>query len=181
MVYIADDRKKEELLSVKPIIIPEKIKKAGFRFILLGRKEKSPFEKAWSILPYEYTKQEDSTWKHNLTGEVYHVTGRDATNKEIRIPYKGEIVNYGGDEEKFLKHLGLGYNYGIIGGNYGISGNPSFLFLDFDDMDAYEKLKDMLPKTLTVKTGSGKVHAYYKSPDIEKSFKVIDIEKKNNY
>jgi hypothetical protein len=66
--------------------------------------------------------------------------------------------NYLYNDEEFLKHKG---NYGVC------TGYNNLLVIDFDDLDAWEKLKDELPKTFAVKTASkGMPHLYYYCDDV---------------
>lgn len=110
-------------------MIPESLKKEEFRFVLLRKQEKKPFEPNWCNSNYKY------------------------------------------DDPKLLKWITEGNNYGVIGG----FGN--LLIMDFDDETVQNKIVTQLPETLTILTGSGKMHKYFicKEP---KSFKVMDSIKR---
>jgi P4 family phage/plasmid primase-like protien len=67
-------------------------------------------------------------------------------------PYShSEIDNY-------LEHE----NYGILCGHQNVA------VIDFDNKEFYENLKQLLPPTFEVSTGSGGVHLYYYIPDLKK-------------
>jgi len=63
--------------------------------------------------------------------------------------------------------------------NIGIVTGGDFLVVDIDPrhggMESYEELKEILPETLTVITGSNGLHLYYKKPE-----SVVDISNKTN-
>ena len=62
-------------------------------------------------------------------------------------------VNYSYNDEKLLKHNG---NYGVA------TGFNNLLVLDFDDVDAWNDLEPLLPRTFAVKTATkGMPHLYY--------------------
>lgn len=66
-------------------------------------------------------------------------------------------VNYSYDDEAFLNHNG---NYGVA------TGFNNLIVLDFDDVDTWEEIKDLLPKTFAVKTATkGMPHLYYYCKD----------------
>lgn len=58
------------------------------------------------------------------------------------------------DDPKLLAHIAKGGNYGVIAG-YG-----RLRFIDVDDANRIEEVKQKIGETLTVKTGSGKRHFY---------------------
>ncbi len=71
---------------------------------------------------------------------------------------------------KLIRHLKNNGNYGILGGN-------GIITLDFDNKKVQEELLQKLPKTFTVKTGSGLLHKYFISDNC-KSQKVLDKNQK---
>jgi hypothetical protein len=87
-------------------------------FCRVRYKEKSAFEKAWSMLESEYTQQQDLTWKNNITGELYFIN----ENKK-KVLYKGSITNYTYNTiSKFQNE-----NYGVLTGvnNLGVLDDDS--------------------------------------------------------
>jgi len=110
------------------IEIPNQLKKEGFKFIKVAKKEKRPIEAKWQ--------------------------------SENNYEYNNHIL---------INHIKQGGNYGVLGGY------KNLIILDFDDMNLQNILEDKLPKTFTIKTGSGLKHKYYicdKKPD---SFKLVDL------
>lgn len=83
------------------------------------------------------------------------------------------------DDDKLLKHLEKGYNYGVRTGKTSsitINGNSYFLLiLDFDNKDFQDKVLNQLPETYTTTSGSPKhcLHLWFAS-DNDKSFKILD-------
>ena len=78
--------------------------------------------------------------------------------KRDKIPIEkswSKTNNYMYDEPKLLYHLNLGFNYGMLTGYGGL------LVIDFDNPLIEDIFLPKLPKTLTVKTGSGRTHLYY--------------------
>ena len=80
---------------------------------------------------------------------------KDWTNKNISW-----------DNKELQNHLEKGGNYGVIGG-----GEKKLLIVDFDDEKIQKEVIKKLPKTFTVKTGSGLLHKYFFSDNSE-SFKI---------
>ena len=78
--------------------------------------------------------------------------------------------NYKFNDPKLIKHINSGGNYGIIGG-----GKNHLVIIDFDNKEVQEKVIQNLPKTFTIKTGSGLLHKYFFSDD-SKSFKIFNEE-----
>lgn len=81
--------------------------------------------------------------------------------------------NYKFDEKEFKDYLKTADSYGVIGG----FGNLAIV-----DCDEEELAKDVLfklPKTFTVKTGSGKYHIYYVIPDWAEKIKIINDKDKH--
>ena len=71
---------------------------------------------------------------------------------------------------ELLRHIELGGNYGVMGG-----GEKFLVLIDFDNEKLQNEIVPKLPKTFTVKTGTGKLHKYYFSDRCE-SFKIFDEE-----
>lgn len=108
------------------IQIPERLKKRGINFVLLGK----------------------------------------ATKKPIQLEWQNKIIEY--DNIELLKHLENDGNYGVLGGGF-----HNLLVVDFDNEELQNIIIPKLPKTFSVKTGSGKLHLYYFSDGYE-SFKIFD-------
>jgi putative DNA primase/helicase len=87
---------------------------------------------------------------------------KDWTNKE-----------YFFDNTRLLVHLANNGNYGVQGGALGNVTGKYLIILDFDNVDVQEQVCAKLPKTFTVKTGSGLLHKYFFS-DAGESFKIFD-------
>ncbi len=109
--------------------IPQNLRHQQYRFLLVGKGAKNPFEKGWT-----------------------------AEN------------NYRCDDPKLFKHLNTGGNYGVL------CGKDNLLVIDFDDKSVQDSITPFLPKTLTVRTGTGKRHYYYKCPTITKKTAIHDAE-----
>jgi putative DNA primase/helicase len=104
-------------------------------------------------------------------------------SKNGKIPLEKkwqETVNYSYNDPKLLEHIRYG-NYGVCGGFGGL------IVLDFDSQDIYDLVKDKLPTTFQVTSGSGLPHLYYFS-DKTDGFKVktkdkvtlVDVQGKGN-
>jgi len=74
------------------------------------------------------------------------------------------------NDEKLLKHLVNGGNYGVLGG-----GVANLVVIDFDDEALQQTISPLLPKTFTVKSGRGLFHKYFFS-DASDSFKLFNEE-----
>jgi len=74
------------------------------------------------------------------------------------------------DDEHLQKHLSSNGNYGVMGG-----GDKNLVIVDFDNKEVQKAVIRKLPKTFTVKTGSGLLHKYFFS-DSSNSFKIFDAE-----
>ena len=79
-------------------------------------------------------------------------------------------ANYCYDDKELINWIGLGNNYGVVGGYKGL------LIIDFDDKDFENEHVPYLPETFTVQTGSGGTHMYYICDD-PASFKILDANK----
>jgi len=87
-----------------------------------------------------------------------------------KIPFEAGWQNkiYKFDDDRLLNHIKEGGNYGVIGG-----GEKYLVIVDFDNEEVQNELVEKLPKTFTVKTGSGLLHKYLISTG-SKSFKIFD-------
>lgn len=88
--------------------------------------------------------------------------------KPFQKEWQNKIIEY--DDVELLHHLENGGNYGVMG-----DGEKKLLIIDFDNLKVQEEVCKKLPKTFTVKTGSGKLHKYFTS-DKTQSFKIFDEE-----
>lgn len=79
-----------------------------------------------------------------------------------------EENNYKYDDKKILNHKG---NYGIL------CGRNNLIVIDFDNPIIQEEIIPKLPRTFTVRTGTGLLHKYYKT-DHPENIKILD-QKKN--
>ena len=77
-------------------------------------------------------------------------------------------LNIKWDNPALIKWIGMGGNYGVIGG-----GDNNLVIIDFDEKELQDELESKLPETFTVKTGSGLLHKYYFT-DGGKSFKILN-------
>lgn len=90
-----------------------------------------------------------------------------------KIPFENnwqQLNNYKYDDPKLLEHISNGGNYGIVGG-FG-----KLIVIDFDDVKFQDKIVPLLPKTFTIKTGTGKFHKYFICENAT-SFKILDKDK----
>jgi len=90
--------------------------------------------------------------------------------KEGKKPFERswQKKRIGFDSNVLQNHLNNNGNYGIMGG-----GPKKLVVVDFDNEKVQDDAIKKLPRTLTVKTGSGMLHKYYYSDD-DKSFKIFD-------
>ena len=88
--------------------------------------------------------------------------------KPFQKDWQHKIISY--DNNELIQHINSNGNYGVRGG-----GKNNLIIIDFDNQELQDKLLPLLPKTFTVKTGSGLLHLYYFS-DKSKSFKIFDEE-----
>jgi len=93
---------------------------------------------------------------------------RNKCKKPLEEDWPNKPYKY--DSPKLQEWISQGNNYGIIGG-YG-----SLIVLDYDNKEVMEKILPLLPKTFTVKTGSGGLHQYYLT-DNPMSMKLLDKDK----
>lgn len=88
--------------------------------------------------------------------------------KPYQKDWNNRLITY--NSEEFMFHITNGGNYGVMGGNH-------LVVVDFDNDKVQEEALKKLPKTFTVKTGSGKLHLYYRvEEENPKSFKGFDEE-----
>lgn len=88
------------------------------------------------------------------------------TKKPFQIGWQNKNIAF--NDVELNEHIKKGGNYGVMGG-----GEKNLLIVDFDNAKIQEELLQKLPKTFTVKTGSGMLHKYYFS-DKGESFKIFD-------
>lgn len=74
------------------------------------------------------------------------------------------------NDERLITHLKNGGNYGVRGG-----GSQMLVIIDFDNEQVQESVCEEIPRTFTVKTGSGLLHKYFFSDKCD-SFKIFDEE-----
>jgi len=82
--------------------------------------------------------------------------------------WQNKIMEY--DDLELIQHLSSNGNYGVMGG-----GAKNLIIVDFDNEKVQNEVCQKLPRTSTVKTGSGKLHKYFYS-DKSESFKIFDEE-----
>jgi len=88
--------------------------------------------------------------------------------KPFEKNWQNKFIKY--DNFQLQQHLSSKGNYGVMGG-----GPKNLVVIDFDDEKVQEEVIKKLPKTFTVKTGSGLLHKYFFS-DACQSFKIFDKE-----
>lgn len=111
------------------------------------------------------------------TTEIIPAELRDKNFRFIRIANRSKRPidkgwsnnNWNFDDAKLQDHLKKGGNFGVV------CGFNNLIVIDCDEQELCEELQD-LPKTFTVKTGSGGIHLYYKCPELKKKL-ILD---KNN-
>ncbi len=100
--------------------------------------------------------------KDNLNFVLLEKSGK----KPFQISWTTKEIKYNNPE--LIKHLQDGGNYGVMGG-----GEKKLLIVDFDNKELQERILNKFPKTFTVKTGSGLLHLYFFSDEVD-SFKIFD-------
>lgn len=100
--------------------------------------------------------------------EINFVLLKEKEKKPFQDAWQTKKIKF--NDEKLINHLSSNGNYGVMGG-----GERNLVMIDFDNEELQQKLIDKLPKTFTVKTGSGLCHLYYFSNNA-KSFKIFDEE-----
>lgn len=103
-----------EAQTTKAAMIPARLRKPEYRFIILRRGDKAPIEKKWAS---------ENNYRH--------------------------------DNPRLVRHLLEGGNYGVVGG-YG-----NLAIIDADKPEVMQAIKDNLPATFVVKSGSKGYHYYY--------------------
>lgn len=88
--------------------------------------------------------------------------------KPFQIGWQDKLIEF--DNPELLSHINNGGNYGVKGG-----GASMLIIIDFDSIKLQDEIVPKLPKTFTVKTGTGKFHKYFFS-DCTESFKIFDEE-----
>lgn len=86
--------------------------------------------------------------------------------KPFQKEWQNKIIAF--DNVELIEHLNNKGNYGVMGG-----GAKQLIILDFDNERVQNEVCKKLPKTFTVKTGSGKLHKYFFTDKCE-SFKIFD-------
>ena len=104
--------------------------------------------------------------KQLQTKEINFVLIEKSGKKPFQQGWQNKKIKF--DEEELVKHISDGGNYGVMGG-----GEKNLIIVDFDNKNIQDYLLPKLPKTFTVKTGSGMLHKYFWS-DNAKSFKIFD-------
>ncbi len=72
--------------------------------------------------------------------------------------------NYAYDDSKLLAHLAEGKNYGVLLGRYN---KANHIVIDADSPELEKLVREKLPATFSVRTGSGGLHFYYVIPDAD--------------
>jgi len=98
--------------------------------------------------------------------EIKFVLLKKTKKKPFQKEWQNKHIKF--NDEELLKHINSKGNYGVMGG-----GSKHLIIIDFDDEKLQDEICKKLPKTFTVKTGSGKLHKYFFS-DYDGSFKVFD-------
>lgn len=88
--------------------------------------------------------------------------------RPFQIGWQDKLIEF--DNVELLSHIKNGGNYGVKGG-----GVSMLVIIDFDNEALQNVIVPKLPKTFTVKTGTGKLHKYFFSDGYE-SFKIFDEE-----
>jgi len=90
--------------------------------------------------------------------------------REGKKPFQKEWQNKNifFNDAELIAHINAGKNYGVLGG-----GTKQLVIVDFDNEKVQDEICLKLPRTFTVKTGSGKLHKYFFS-DKTDSFKIFD-------
>jgi len=88
--------------------------------------------------------------------------------KPIQPNWQNKEIKF--DDKELIRHLQTDGNYGVRGG-----GKDNLVIIDFDNDRIQELVCRELPKTFTVKTGSGLYHKYFYS-DKSESFKIFSEE-----
>jgi len=91
---------------------------------------------------------------------------KEKEKKPFQNEWQNKTIEF--DSPELLEHIKNGGNYGVMGG-----GQQQLLIIDFDNERIQNLVCPKLPKTFTVKTGSGKLHKYFFSDKCE-SFKIFD-------
>lgn len=98
--------------------------------------------------------------------EINFVLLEKGGKKPFQKEWQNKIIEF--DNPELLEHINSKGNYGVMGG-----GNKQLVIIDFDNEKVQDEVCEKLPKTFTVKTGSGKLHKYFFSDRCE-SFKIFD-------
>ena len=99
---------------------------------------------------------------------IHFVLLEKSGKRPFQKEWQNKIIEY--DSLELLEHLNSKGNYGVMGG-----GEKRLMVIDFDNERVQNEVCKKLPRTFTVKTGSGKLHKYFFS-DGQDSFKIFDEE-----
>lgn len=102
--------------------------------------------------------------KHNAVDKI----GKNIGKAPIEKGWQNKSIKF--DNFQLKNHLENGGNYGVLCG-----GEKNLLVVDLDDIKNMEEIREKLPKTFTIKTGSGKYHLYFYSNNLKK-YKILDEE-----
>jgi P4 family phage/plasmid primase-like protien len=86
--------------------------------------------------------------------------------KPFQQGWQNKKIKYNNSE--LIAHLTCEGNYGVLGGD-------GLIIIDFDNEKVQNEVITKLPKTFTIKTGSGLLHKYFKT-DKTDSFKIFSEE-----
>lgn len=131
--------------------IPARLRNKNFRFVRLGK---------WNV----WRKGEYPNYVYETKNEIT-LQDMDMLKNEkfwkpcAKAPIKGESAwqttkNYSYDSPSLHKHLSDGFNYGVL------AGPGNLRIIDCDTEEFADTMSALLPKTFTVRTGSGCKHFY---------------------
>jgi phenylalanyl-tRNA synthetase beta subunit len=146
------------------IIISNQLKELkGIRILLLEGKR--PVSKGWTLNPEFYERQEDSSWKHKETGELFKIQGEVFYDEPGNLPLEDQEVN---------KIIESNWNAGLLTGSGGVE------VLDADSKELFDWACSNLPPTYTIKTGSEEEHYHFYFKRKGENQKII-LEKENKH
>ncbi|MFW6130139.1 MAG: phage/plasmid primase, P4 family [Atribacterota bacterium] len=100
--------------------------------------------------------------------EIRFVLVEKGGKKPFQSNWQNKHIKY--NDSELIQHLKNNGNYGVIGG-----GKKNLIIVDFDDEEIQKIILPKLPRTFTVKTGSGMKHLYFFSNKSD-SFKIFNEE-----
>jgi len=135
-------------MKTEAITIPKHLQKEEYRFVLLGK---------WDEYMHQKTKEKKKFYPETAAEleeikKDWTVLGKAPFEKDWQK--KGYKYN----DPKLLAHIKSGKNYGVIGGD------GELRMRDIDDDQEYCKTVLEETNSFAVKTGSGGLHVYFKSP-----------------